>query len=177
MGFVITCDNGVCNNLKSNKDLDKIRAWHHQKIIEIQVTDSIFADILGDKIRSLEELTGISKDYANKRTQITKKYKINHGGLVLGSKSLGVLGINKAGTENQFEEIKRILFGSNYNEEKHFLDVRHLALHLNSGNDFFITLDEKDIISKKDELIDIGINPKTPLEFIQFLENHLNSKK
>tara|TARA_Y100000310_G_scaffold342581_1_gene446417 strand:- start:1143 stop:1682 length:540 start_codon:yes stop_codon:yes gene_type:complete len=177
MIFTITCDNGVCNNLRRNKDLDQLKEWHNQGLIEIQVTDAIFADILGGQLCSLDQLNCKSKSNAKKRTELTQEYKLNPGGLVLGSPTLGLLGVNKFGEDPRFEEIKDIVFGNNYDKEKHFLDVRHLALHLEAGNDFFITFDEKHITSKQDDLIKIGINPKTPKEFISFFKNHLESQK
>lgn len=177
MKFKITCDNGVCNNFRINKDLDQLKKWHNLGLIEIQVTDAIYADILGGKLCSLNQLNSESKNNAKKRTELTQEYKLNLGGLVLGSHTLGILGVNKLGKDPLFKEIKEIVFGNNYDEEKHFLDVRHLALHLDAGNDFFITFDEKHIINKKDELIKINICPKTPKGFIDFFEDYLNSPR
>ncbi|MCD6093216.1 MAG: hypothetical protein J7J51_00240 [Candidatus Omnitrophica bacterium] len=170
--FKVSLDTGLINR-KPFPEVDKINSWFQKGLLEIEYADAFDADVVKGSRNAIEGLPEKEKEAALERTVKAEEYQKNSGPMILGSPTLGKLGVNHLGAEPREDLVKQILFGKNYKKEKHYLDVRHLSIHDSRNNDFFITLDN-DFLLKKKELAKIGIFVISPSGFVFLFKDFFN---
>jgi len=154
--WAITLDTCCIIAGKGNPDVKRLFEWHDQGIIEVVKTDVVDTE--------LKSPTSLRR---------SSKYHEDMGVLVVGHSRVGHCLV--AGDEDvqRGRTIQSILFPGEPREQldgRQIRDIMALATHRKYRGDFFVTLDEQHILSKRQALkSELGIEVLTPDECVKHI--------